>query len=229
MSSAASSAIETKTAPPLVSFVIPSVGRHTLARSLDSLADQTDVAFEAVLVLDGVAAADAEARMGRAFSEYPWLRVLEIAKLGWGNCAGEVRNHAFPLCSGRYVAFLDDDDTLHQDYVRWLREEAAACGSREPDVVVFRMWDGTRVLPPVQSTDFRMCEVGISFAVRRSLLGDGEGQLRFQASTVEDFVMLDRLRDTGRRILMAGRVAYFVRLPRPSAEMSGCKPSYINF
>ena len=41
--------------------------------------------------------------------------------------------------------------------------------------------------------------------------------------------MMETQPDAGRRILMAGRVAYFVRLARPSAEMSGCKPSYINF
>jgi glycosyltransferase involved in cell wall biosynthesis len=201
---------------PLVSFVIPSVGRATLARSLDSLADQSDADFEAVLVLDGIPRGDVEARMGRSLSDPAWagwLRVLETEKVGWRNCAGEVRNRAFPHCGGHFVAFLDDDDTLHRDYVRWLREEADV-GAHPADVVIFRMWNGARVLPPPDTTDFKMCEVGISFAVRRALIGDGDGQILFQASTVEDYMLLDRLRVAGRRIVLAGAVAYFVRLPR---------------
>ena len=197
-------------APPdtLVTFVIPSIGRATLARSLESLAVQTDQGFAAVLVMDGVPVPEGLPR-------YPWLEVVaNVRRAGVHNHAGAVRNPAIARVRTEWVGFLDDDDTLGSDYVRCLREEAA----REPrsDAVVFRMRTNRSgrhqlVLPPPGAKDLFLGRVGISFAVRARPPCLGGAPLAFRPSHREDYDALDELKRRGGLIVIHPRVLYFVR------------------
>ena len=202
---------------PLVTFIVPSIGRDTLPRALRSIDAQTDRAFLAILVMDGCEAPACAA-------DFAWLRVINNpVRTGISNHAGAVRNLAIAEAETDWVAFLDDDDTLSPRYVEMLAAElvlAAGAPDPPPDAVVFRMMlHGGYVLPPPGAADFFEGGVGISFAARRMpvCLGGAE-EFRFVPGSTEDFKALDALRRNKAAIMMSCRVAYFVRMDPADAS-----------
>lgn len=188
----------------LVTFVIPSIGRATLRRTLASLEAQTDSSWQAIVLFDNIKPSIHATKHVRVVSS-PY-------KLGVGkNGAGRVRNVAMRYVTTPWAAFIDDDDTLSHTYVADLRSNA----SRHPSLpaMIFRMCnhDG-RILPPADHTMFRCCAVGISFAVRTDLWRNK--RLEFSPSSVEDYDLLLRIH-TMTDILLAPQVVYYVRNRRP--------------
>ena len=125
---------------PLLSVIVPTVGRPSLERTVNSLLRQGEwLPWEAILVGDTHAgtwtpqlgrAADLAAR----YSEH--LRYVEHdgGCHAWGH---PQRNHGATVARGRYLSWLGDDDI----YVRWAFETLAqALGGREdaPRVHLFR-------------------------------------------------------------------------------------------
>lgn len=190
----------------LVTFVIPTIGRATLPRTLASLEAQTDRSWQAVVLFDNV--------KPTIHTTHPCVRVISSPyKLGVGvNGAGRVRNAAMRYVTTPWAAFVDDDDTLSHTYVADLRSNA----SRHPllPAMIFRMCnhDG-RILPPAAHPMFRCCEVGISFAVRTDLWRNK--RLEFRPSSLEDYDLLLRIH-TMTDILLAPQVVYYVRNRRPN-------------
>jgi glycosyltransferase involved in cell wall biosynthesis len=87
------------------STIIPTVGRVSLAQSIQSVLDQalTDGEFEVIVVNDS----------GQALPAAPWQdspRVRQIATGRRGQCIA--RNTGAAMARGRYLHFLDDDDWL---------------------------------------------------------------------------------------------------------------------
>lgn len=182
-----------------VSFIIPSINRPTLARALQSVIDQTDKDWNAVIVGDFVP------NFFLPIGHDRFLVTNLSRKLGNGaNGGGLVRSHGMSLASGLWFAFLDDDDRLDIHYAEWLREEAT-----DADMVIFRMREGAggRVLPANQRLEGG--GVGISFAVRAQLQMD-KG-LWFPADPVEDWIFIQNTVTSGGRIKISERVAYYVR------------------
>lgn len=92
-----------------VSVVIPAFrAMATLARAVRSVATQTAVPCELIVVDDG--SADGTAEQARSLASHyseGWLRVLEQAEnLG----AGSARNAGWAVATGEFIAFLDADD-----------------------------------------------------------------------------------------------------------------------
>jgi glycosyltransferase involved in cell wall biosynthesis len=142
----------------LVTFVIPTIGRDTLVRTVESLRAQTDDDWRAVIVADGrraglaVAALDVESD-----------RITVVTAPATGS-AGLTRNFALPWIDSVYTGFVDDDDVLEPEYVERLR---SANGRLRSDVVVFRMdHPELGVLPDPEEPRIEWGQVGISFAVR---------------------------------------------------------------
>lgn len=202
----------------LVTFVVPSVGRESLAGALESLLAQTDGDWCCWVVLDSV-------------EENPDLpdRVLDDKRIQFMSArrgsAGLARNVALQYVKTKWAAFLDDDDFLGVDYVKLLRTYGA-----DKDVVVFRMYHPELgVLPPVgmKPEELRWGQVGISFAVRTayfaaSLLdGDAGEGVRFIAekdpdnpepgrAMNEDIKLLEDLRERNARFVIADEITYYV-------------------
>jgi len=198
---------------PLISIIIPSLGRIGLSATLESLDAQVDSDFEAILILDGITAS------ASAVSPRPWLCVEEMAtRQGTGNSGGAARNRGLSLARGTLVGFVDDDDTVGPDYVHHVRQEYAIDDGTS-GAYVFRMATDSPfvpVLPPPYARTLVHKQFGISFAVQRYLVQSY--QLRFNPSVRED---VDFLIQVGRLapVTISPAITYFVRLP-PSSRRS---------
>ena len=182
--------------PTLITFVIPSIGRPSLATTLQSLQRQTCPLWKAIVVFDGIPPS-------LTVSDER-IELLSIPKTGSDRSAGEVRNHGLALVKTPWAGFVDDDDTLNPNYVSHVQTVSMA------DVIVFRMIrnpDG-RILPPLGETEFKAGQVGISFCMKASLLQEG---FTFQSSTMEDFQLLDRLRTAHKKIILSDQIMYHER------------------
>ena len=95
-------------AEPTVSVVIPAFNAEkTLRRTLDCVLNQTLSTLQVILVDDG--STDSTAAIAReAAANDPRLMVISRENLG----ISATRNAGLPLCKGKYIRFVDADDTL---------------------------------------------------------------------------------------------------------------------
>lgn len=193
----------------LVTFVVPTVGRTSLADTIVSLKAQSDPDWQAIVVIDGPhlirTAGHADDRI--SYVHAPHRR-----------SAGLTRNFALPLVTTEWTAFVDDDDELAPEYVERLR--ALAPGN---DVVVFRMeHPSLGVLPTWEDPSIEWGQVGISYAVRSEFFSDvGVCFARERPSASpgpwnEDIQLLRLLDRLDAQLAIADYVGYFVR-PRTRA------------
>jgi glycosyltransferase involved in cell wall biosynthesis len=88
-----------------VSTVIPTIGRPSLARAIESVLSQTLTAatFEVIVVNDS----------GRALSEARWQHAPQVQVVSTNRRERSVaRNTGAAIARGKYLHFLDDDDWL---------------------------------------------------------------------------------------------------------------------
>ena len=213
---------------PLVAFVIPTIGRKSLATALASLVDQTDPDWMALVVFDGVYP-DKSVRVDDPRVVYVRTRKKGTFGQNHGN-AGRVRNVALEnhKLQGVWIGFLDDDDILLPEYVSNLRREAS---EHDPDVIITRMHIGDRIIPAPGMKDFQKNDVGISFAAKSHVFK--RTGYRFIQADSEDFQILDSFRSNGLEILISNYVGYQVSPSQPDVKepfsLGVCKPSTITF
>ena len=190
----------------MITFIVPTIGRETLSRTMDSLLRQTDPEWKAIVVVDGVP-------VPRTIPKDSRITVLPLRqRLGENyNSAGKVRNAGMEkaLLQGNssWFAFVDDDDTVTKDYVATLKN--AIRNYPEGEVFLFRMVNTNgRILPPPGANQFMLHQVGISFAMSASLFRQG---FQFIPSSGEDFLLLDTFRRMQRKIYMLPDIVYHVR------------------
>lgn len=182
-----------------ITFIIPSIGRDTLSRTLDSLLAQTIPKWNAIVVFDGI----------QPSIESPDPRIQLMTTPKKGN-AGFVRNEGIKVATTEWIGFVDDDDTLTPNYIECFNRE-----KQNADAIIFRMRtpDG-KIFPPPGDTDFKFMEVGISFcykrtlAINRKLMFDNvEGLV---PGVCEDWGLLDRLRSARVPIKISTETLYIV-------------------
>lgn len=137
---------------PRVSFIVPTIGRPTLDRTLESIRVQARQGDE-VLVCGP-----------ESVSVPTWCRHLVCKRSNqWG---GPERRLGISTAKGDYLAFLDDDDA----YLPRAREAMADAADKTPDrPVLFRMrfardqrviWQDLRTSPGWTGTNFRNGNMG---------------------------------------------------------------------
>lgn len=186
----------------MITFIIPTINRKSLQESINSLLAQTNPNWKAIIVFDGVSCTN--------YSDSR-IKSLTIQKTGKANHAGQVRNFGINLAETDWVAFLDDDDTISNNYVEKFYEEI----KENPDAkcIIFRMkteFEPGKILPEPSHNDFYRCKVGISFAIKKEL------NILFEPSAVEDFILLHKIRHQKHKMIISPYVTYFVR-EKPSA------------
>ena len=110
---------------PTVSVVIPAYNAEgTLQRMLDSVLGQTWQQMQVILVDDGSTDGTLQAAR-RAAENDPRLTVVAGESLG----VSATRNAGLALCKGKYIRFVDADDTLPADSMEKMVRRAEQDGS----------------------------------------------------------------------------------------------------
>jgi len=179
-----------------LTFIIPTIGRETLSLTLQSLKNQTITNWKAIVIFDGIEPTISETD--------PRITIIKThIKLGQGyNSAGLVRNYGIKFVNTEWVAFVDDDDSITPNYMESFLSELWL----DPDVIIFRMTLDDRVCPSIDSTNFFIKDVGISFAVKTELVS----KFIFIPSIEEDFEFLDKVRLKKYKIVLSPYITYSV-------------------
>jgi glycosyltransferase involved in cell wall biosynthesis len=183
-----------------ITFIIPTIGRPTLQYSINSLLNQTNSNWKAIIVFDGIEPT--------LTIDDPRITIIKSEKLGIDkNSAGNVRNFGINYADTEWVAFLDDDDCLKKSYVDIFYNELLFGNN---DIIIFRMYglDQSTILPRHESSNFYLGEVGISFAAKKHIFDSGT---KFIPSSAEDFYFLDDCRNKGYKIMISPYLLYFIR------------------
>ena len=191
---------------PDVTFIVPTIGRSTLARTLASVQKQTRSSWTCLIGFDGIPATTL--LLDTRF------QYISLPKVGGNfNFGGGVRNALLQQATGTWAAFVDDDDTLRPQYIETLLHELQKCpNTSQPDCIIFRMSYGPndrRVLPPKGLKRVLRGQVGISFAVRLAYIR--KHNIRFQNGQFEDFEFLEKIRRANGRIHFSDAIMYNIR------------------
>ena len=190
---------------PLITFIIPTVGRQSLIKTLRSLEFQENPQWEAIVVFDGV---EPSSDVMSKITTNPKIRHIVLKeKIGSGiNSGGLVRNEAFKHVTTEWVGFVDDDDILSSKYVQRFCDEK----KENPDVecFIFRMYFAFQVIPDRRAGELERGNVGISFCFKTELFNDG---VKFEPSQYEDIALLTKIRERHHKIMISPYVTYFVK------------------
>lgn len=181
----------------LITFIIPSINRPTIVSTVGSLLNQTNPNWGCIIIYDGVE--------GITFDDVR-IRIINIPKtgsFGVGGQSGLVRDHGIKIVDTEWIGFLDDDDTIHPDYVKTLSEKYL-----NYDFVVWRMkYTNGHTLPEIHKNDLVYGKVGISFSYKNKF-----DNLFFNVNGgVEDFEFLMKLKNLTDNWVIAPEVYYNVR------------------
>ena len=191
---------------PLTTFIIPTIGRDSLSRTVDSVLAQQDPDFQCIIVFDTLSryyiSPDDRFQCYRVFGMN--LGTHEGDNPGQ-SYAGKVRNYGIDFVTTPWISFVDDDDMVTPDYVRRLREV-----QENNDVIVFKMeHPQLGILPPGDSHELINGQIGISYSVRKSFLDTHN--LRFINSGIEDYELLMALQFHKARFHFSPYITYKVR------------------
>jgi len=194
---------------PFVSFIIPTLGRDSLWDTLESLGNQTDDDWEALIVLDN----------GSLLSDKAFTAVSAYGKTSLlvpdiKGSAGLLRNYGMEKADSEWVAFVDDDDTLDPHYVEHLKQHVEDYPSA--DIILFRMLHPKYgILPREQIPTISQGLVGISYALRarikpKFLKEEVVSDTDTTKNLHEDIELLRELRDKGHELYISRHVDYLV-------------------
>lgn len=181
----------------IITFIIPTIGRDTLRRTINSLINLNIKNWKALIIFDGI---EPNIKV-----EDERIKIIKLEKkMGEGrNSAGNVRNHAYQFVDTPWVGFVDDDDTLNRYYIDNLEKEIK--NDKSLDLLIFRMiYEGGLILPRTGDKDFKMNEVGISFCLKTSIAKE----FLFVPDGSEDFYLLNKIRENKKKIIISDYIGY---------------------
>lgn len=200
----------------MINFIVPTIGRETLKSTLRSLVDQTNPNWECWIGFDGLSESDVDTNLlvddERIHCIYLKDRLgsftYNAGVNGNTGSAGNVRNYLIEQIDNDYewIGFVDDDDTLRPYYIEKLIEER---NYTTFDCCIFRMINGSTIIPPIGMNQVIQNFVGISFCINKKFLKDQN--IRFENSTCEDYTFLESIHNSGGEIYMSEHITYNVR------------------
>ena len=178
-----------------ITFIIPTVGRHSLIRALNSLHDLKDHDWKAIVVFDGL--------KNEIVQPSDKIKIVEAPQT---RSPGLTRNYGMAMVDTKWIGFLDDDDCLYEDYIGKLKEEEH--NHPEAEFVLFRMI-ADKIVPRMTIKDAILInEVGISFAIKNSTVIKHDAA--FEKKGSEDYNFLKNLSLKGVKFRISNYVAYEV-------------------
>ena len=180
-----------------ITFIIPSIGRESLKKSIQSLLDQDDNDWNAIILLDGI-------KNSYDKIEDKRINIIELEKI---NNAGLIRNIGINYCKNtEWIGFLDDDDYLSNDYISSLKKEILI--NKDIEICIFRMaYSNGYILPSKYDKNIIMKKVGISFVVKKYVFN----RVKFSNYPFEDYLFLKDAQNKKYKIIISSFVTYFVR------------------
>jgi glycosyltransferase involved in cell wall biosynthesis len=121
--------------------------------------------------------------------------------------AGLTRNYGMRHIKEEWVAFLDDDDHLRNDYCQRLEEEIQ--GFPEVKTVIWRILHQDAIVPDPESKNFICGRVGIASAIHHTIFE--KYGISFCSEYAEDYFLLDYIRSQNFPMLISPYVLYAVR------------------
>lgn len=194
-------------------FIIPTIGRISLYNAIDSILNQTNSNWKLLIIFD-----NNFNKMKKFNQEYNDNRITFINedtikknnnKRGYGR-AGLIRNTGLDyICyeDYSYVGFLDDDDRLSPNYIDNLEKELYINQSINTQVIIFRLNIGIKIYPRPFDNTFEECFVGISFCLKKEIADE----FRFDYGYMEDYKLLDKLRQNNKTIIISKFLNYFCK------------------
>jgi glycosyltransferase involved in cell wall biosynthesis len=182
-----------------LTFIIPSIGRNTLQKSIESIQTQTVNNWKIIVIFDGIQPTIPNPDSNK-------IVFIKSKKKGIGvNSAGNVRNYGMNFVKSDWIAFLDDDDIISPKYVETFNSEIIKYPNT--DVIIFRMKSNNKIMPSLETANFYKNYVGISFALKTEIFKKGN---QFIPSSAEDFIYLKMLRNKNYNIMISPYIRYFV-------------------
>ena len=201
----------------IITFIIPTIGRETLKNTLISLQNQTIKNWNAIIIFDGC-----NQNINNIDDR---IKIVPCNKLGSNiNNAGLVRNYGIELADTKWVAFLDDDDVIDETYLEKFYEELKL-NNNEFDVLIFRMNLCGRVIPSLDTDNFYINDVGISFVMKKEIFNNG---IKFIPDGAEDFLLLNQIRKKNYKMIISPYVMYYVENSVHDSSISGNRV-FINY
>jgi len=193
----------------IITFIIPSIGRKTLLNSLNSLLLQTNKNWECIVGFDGLNKDQLNLDLPEDYRiKYIYLpKKTGILKENGGHSkAGSVRNQLFNMVNTEWIAFLDDDDSLTENYVDVFLKEIE---NNLLDCCIFKMiYKDGLVIPRQQTNTLEVGNVGISFCCKNSFIKNNN--ILFESSEVEDFNFIKKIIFFGGTIYFSNHITYKV-------------------
>lgn len=180
-----------------ITFIIPTLNRPTLTNTVNSIINQSNPNWKCKIVFDGVEP---------IYFDDDRIESIKIEKAGLigpaNGQAGLVRNHGIEKVDTEWIGFVDDDDTLTDDYV-----DSLLNNYQDKDFVIFKMrYENGLVLPRNEQNEIKFGDVGISFAYKTKL------NMRFTENRDgEDFDFLLNLKNKTNNYIISDEIMYNVR------------------
>jgi glycosyltransferase involved in cell wall biosynthesis len=181
----------------MITFIIPSLNRLTLTRTIDSLFKQTNPNWKAIIIFDGVD--------GKNFDDER-IKTYKIDKIGsfssHHGMAGLVRNYGIEKSDSEWIGFLDDDDTIDEKYVETLQKKYF-----NYDFVIWRMeLENGFIIPRLNNEKISFGNVGISFCYKNKF-----NNLRFKNNRDgEDYDFVCELKTLSENFIITSEIYYKV-------------------
>jgi hypothetical protein len=187
--------------PTFVTFVIPSKGRLSLEKSIQSLKEQTSPNWRAIIMFDGIVPINFD------------FNYQEDNHFIVGTCekkdhAGLVRNKAFSFIDTKWTAFLDDDDFLKETYVEQLMKYEREYPDIDIIIFTYKDIENGNTRPAKNINHMACCEVGISFAIKTEFIK--EKGIMFKPGGLEDWGFLNDCVNAGATYLITHDIQYYV-------------------
>lgn len=192
--------------PSFCTFVIPTKGRASLKKAIQSVLDQTDWNWRCTIVFDGIPPVEITGL--NPDIDYLKDNHFIVRSCDYKGHAGLVRNEALPLVDTYWTAFLDDDDFLKPTYLNRLKHYSDSNPDKDIIVFTYRDMENGNTQPPKNLNRLVRCNVGMSFAVKTDFIRDNN--ILFDYGVVEDFAFLNECANKGAKYLITHDVQYFV-------------------
>ena len=187
----------------------------SLIRTIQSIKNQTDSHWKLIIVFDGIDQIHQDI-LNESNDDRIILKQVEKQEH-----RSQIRNIGIALADTPWVSFIDDDDTISNDYIEKLRNEEKT--NECIDCVIFRQYFGDskfEILPKLNCKSLKCGKVGISFAVKRKVFDTI--QFKNTYPFIEDFKILKTIHINQFNIVVCPHVCYFSRRePFDSSHLIG--------